>query len=163
MSIIGWIHADDTDMPTGPRLGSWDGKHVPYGVIGGIVDECGVVCAACLEEYHCPGCADIMTGSGEADYPGLTCANWTDCAAETDGTGDVILPETLLVSRQHLDELTDRELVALDLDRDIGPETAHYFLRERDRIADERDHMERRATLKGHESYDAPEVDHASE
>jgi len=33
---------------------------------------------------------------------------------------------------------------------------AHYVLRERDRIADERDHMERHATLTGYERYDRP-------
>lgn len=159
MTIIGWLHADDTGMPTGPRLSSWDGNHVPYGVIGGIVDECEVVCAACLERDYCPNCADIMTGSGEADYPGYTCANWEDCAAPESDQGDVILPETLLVYEQHLPELTDRELVALDLDRDVSPETAHYVLRERDRIAAERDHMERRPTLKGRESYEPPEAE----
>ena len=156
MSIIGWIHADDTGRPTGPSLSTWDGKHVPYGVIGGIVDECTVVCAACLDRYYGPRCADIMTGSGEMDYPGYTCENWSDCVADESDQGDVILPETLLVYEHDLDHLTDRELVGLDLDRDVPAEVAHYVLRERDRIADERDHMDRRRTLTGFERYDRP-------
>jgi len=159
MSIIGWIHADDSSMPTGPTLYSWDGNYVPYGVIGGIVDECEVVCAACLDRDYRPDSADIMTGSEEADYPGYTCANCGDCPASENYQRDVILPETLLVYEQHLPELTDRELVALDLDRDVSPETAHYVLRQRYRIAYERDHMERQATLKGRESYEPPEAE----
>jgi hypothetical protein len=162
MTIIGWLHADDTSMPTGPTIHRWDGKHVPYGVTGGIVDECEVVCAACLERDYCPNCAEIMTGVGEMDYPGYTCANYSDCAAPEADQGDVILPETLLVYDHDLEYLSDRELVALDLERDVTPETAHYVLRERGRIAAERDHMDRRATLTGFEDYDPEEVDRAS-
>jgi len=159
MTIIGWLHADDTGMPTGPRLSSWDGNHVPYGVIGGIVNECEVVCAACLERDYGPDSATIMTGYGETSYPGYTCSNWGDCAAPESDQGDVILPETLLVYGHDLPHLSDREIVALDLDRDVSPETAHYVLRERDRIAYERDHMDRDRTLKGRESYDPAETE----
>jgi len=60
------------------------------------------------------------------------------------------------VYEHDLDHLTDRELVGLDLDRDVSPEVAHYVLRERDRIADDRDHMDRDRTLIGYERYDRP-------
>jgi len=136
MGVIGWVHAEDTPLPTGPKLGSWDGKHVPYGVIGGIVDECTVVCAACLEEYYCPNCAEIMTGSGEMDYPGYTCGRWGDCAAPEADQGDVILPETLLVYEQHIPEMHDRELAQLDLDRDAPAGVIHAVARARRRTGE---------------------------
>jgi hypothetical protein len=160
MSIIGYLHPEDTGRPVATSHRSTTDGFVPGGVAGYIVGDCTVLCPACFEAEVEEGTDyGYFNQSGETDYPGTTCSNWGSCHDPAAGQGDVILPETLLVYQQHLPELTDRELVALDLDRDVSPETAHYVLRQRDRIAYERDHMERRATLKGRESYDPAETE----
>jgi hypothetical protein len=159
MTIIGYLHPEDTGRPVATGHRRTPDGYVPGGVAGYIVDECTVLCPACFDEEVEEGTDyGYFNQSGETDWPGTTCSNWGSCHDPAADQGDVVLPETMLVYEQHLPELTDRELVALDLDRDVSPDVAHYVLRQRDRIAYERDHMERRATLTGRESYDPKET-----
>jgi hypothetical protein len=160
MSIIGYLWPPDTGRPVATGHHKTPDGYVPQGVAGYIVGDCTVLCPACFEAEAEEGTDfGYLPQSGETDYPGTTCYNWGSCHDPAANQGDVILPETLLVYEHDLPHLSDRELVALELDRDVSPETAHYVLRERARIAYERDHMERQATLKGYESYEPEEAE----
>jgi hypothetical protein len=131
MGVVGFLWPPDTDRPVATGAHKTPDGYAPQGVAGFIVGDAHVVCPACFREKYQEEDYGYLFQSGETDYPGTTCGDWGDCRDPAAGQGDVILPQTLLVYGQHIPEMTDRELAAVDLHRDAPPEVVHAVARAR--------------------------------
>jgi len=72
MSVIAVIGPDETEYEHAPTTSRHEGKHVPYGLAGVIVDECTVLCPDCMPD-DLPDDHGRVFGNHESDYPGLWC------------------------------------------------------------------------------------------
>lgn len=72
MSDLKVTTARDTPHEVVRAKSRHDGKHVPYGCAGFVVNECTVVCHECLDpaEHEDP---HMIMGNSEWDYPGHPC------------------------------------------------------------------------------------------
>lgn len=72
MPVIAVIPATETDREVAPITRRHEGKHVPYGLAGVIVDDCTVLCPECMPG-ELPEDHGRIFGNDEWDYPGPIC------------------------------------------------------------------------------------------
>jgi len=80
MSEIKVISARETEYEVVRDTMRHDGKHVPGGCAGFVVEECTVLCHECYDATEYDD-ADIIMGWSEWDYPGYPCEHcnrWLD-------------------------------------------------------------------------------------
>jgi hypothetical protein len=134
MSIIGFLHAENTDRPVAPRRSRMGGSYTGTGYAGWMVEDAVIVCNSCAEaRYNLDDAHPVFTDS-ETRYPGTTCMDHTDCEACPDQQGDALLPETMLVNEGDLFHVSDREMWSLDVDSKAPESAVSEVLRQRDRI-----------------------------
>jgi hypothetical protein len=72
MPVVAVIGHEDSEFEPAPTTGRVDGKYVPYGYAGTIVDDCTVLCAGCATDDELAN-GPMIAGNDESDYPGLWC------------------------------------------------------------------------------------------
>jgi hypothetical protein len=67
MPVVAVIGHEDSEYEPAPTTGRVDGKYVPYGYAGTIVDTGTVLCAGCATEEELAD-GPMIAGNEEADY-----------------------------------------------------------------------------------------------